>query len=254
MIRLKKTLALIATTLCLSFTTGNAQAENKISLGAAIVWVSSPYKGHDNTLLPLPVISWEAKHFYIRGSRAGVFLWTDDNEMNELSIGLGLGDTYFDHDKTSDHQLKRLDDRKLAVDGYLQYILRTQIGHLGARLSYDVFGNAEGFMADAFYAYPFQLGPVSIRPGAGIKWESEDRLNYYYGVSATESNKSGLARYQGDSGFSPYLSLHSEYQYNDNISIFASSQVRFLSSQIKDSPMIDDSNVINATFGARYSF
>ncbi len=248
----RKILFLLVTVLLILPNIGFAQ--NKISLGVSGMWITSPYKEHNDLIIPFPMIEWEAKHFYIRGYSAGLFLWTDDNEMNELSLGLAPGWISFNDGSTDDKQLSRLDDRKRAIDAYLQYIIRTEYGTVGVKLSHDVLGNAKGFMADASYSYTFNLGNFDISPGAGLKWESQERLDYYYGISHDEARKSGLKYYEPDSGFTPFLSLDAKYQLNERISLFADTQLQFLSNEIEDSPMVDRTNIIFANIGASYSF
>ena len=251
---MKKTALICATLLMMSTHASTANAENMVNLGATGVWLSSPYKNHDDLAIPFPMIHWEAKHFYVRGFSAGVFLWSDDYEMNELSLGLGIGAVEFSNKDTSNYQLSALNDRERTLDAYLQYILRTQYGNFGARLSHDTLGNADGFMANAFYQLPINIENFTLTPGAGIQLDTQDRLNYFYGVSAYESNRSGLSQYQPDFGFSPFLSLDAKLIINNNLNFFITGKMNFLSNEIEKSPMVGTSTTFFSTFGATYSF
>lgn len=255
MFKLMKKIAFICLAIFMASTYSSAaHAENKISVSGAAVWLSSPYKGHDNLLIPFPMIHWEAKYGYVRGYEAGVFLWTNDNKTQELSTGLRIGRLAFDHDDTDNRQLALLDDRDRALDAYIQYILRTDYGTMGASLAHDVTGNADGFVADIFYRYPIHLGALSITPGAGIQWTSADRTDYYYGISSSEARRSGLSSYDPDSTFSAFLSLGSKFMITEQISLFGAIQVNLLGDEVKDSPMVDEDTTTSATFGITYSF
>ena len=251
---LKKAALMCFSLFMVSIYAPTAHAENMVNLGGSGVWISSPYKSHDDLMIPFPMIHWEAKHVYVRGFSAGVFLWTDDYEMNELSIGLAIGDVAFSNKDTNSSQLSRLRDRDRTIDAYLQYIIRTQWGELGARFSHDTLGNADGFLASAFYKIPIHLGTMTITPGVGIQWDTQDRLNHFYGVSRAESNRSGLNSYAPDSGISPFISLEAKLVINESWNIFGAANMRFLSDEIINSPMVDDSDILFATFGVTYSF
>lgn len=250
----KKTVLICVSFFMISAAATVANAENMINVGAGGVWISSPYKSHDSLTTPFPMIHWEAKHFYVRGYSAGVFLWTDDYETNELSLGLSIGGIAFNHDDTDDSQLSLLSDRDRTLDAYLQYVLRTEFGNLGARVAYDALGNADGFTADVFYKYPINLGAFTFTPGAGVQWDSEDRLDYFYGVSGYEAGRSGLAYYKPDAGISPFISLEAKVFISDTLNLFGAAKMRFLSDEIEDSPMVDDDKITFATIGVTYSF
>lgn len=234
----------------LSVTTPATAAEISVGLGGA--WQSSPYKEHDDTLLPVPLIHFEGERFYVRGLNAGVHIWR--NESHELSFGAAYSALSFDSGKTADRRLKRLDDRHPTLNAYLQYIVKTDYGHAGMRILRDVLDNSDAFSAEVYYTYPFMLGPVYVRPGAGIRWDSEDQLDYYFGISSSEARKSGLDRYSPDGGISPFLSLEADWSFADNWSVMAAGSVLFLNKEIKDSPMVDDSQTFNVTIGLKYTF
>ena len=191
MSRYFKVLPVIACVFLLSVATPATAADVSVGLGGT--WQSSPYKGHDDTILPVPLIHFEGERFYVRGLDAGVHIWR--NETHAISLGASYFGLAFDSSKTDDRSLKRLDDRYSTLNLYLQYTLQTNYGHAGVRVLRDVLGNSDAFSAEAYYKYPFMFGPVYVSPGAGIRWDSEDQLDYYFGISSNEARKSGLERH-----------------------------------------------------------
>ena len=229
-----------------------AATGGELSLGLLGVYSSSPYKGHDDTILPFPLISYEGERFFFRGVGGGVHIWKDENQ--ELLVGLSYAGMQFDHSKTDDNRLKRLDDRysTVTVDAY--YSLRTDWGNAGVKASQDILGNSEGFVVDLWYKHPFSVGQLTVVPGIGMQWDSERQADYYYGVSASESRKSGLEEYDAKNAVSPYLSLDINYALTDNWNLTAGGKMLFLSDEIQDSPMVDDSKQFDASVGVVYSF
>lgn len=228
-----------------------AKAE-EVTLGLGVGWVSSPYKEHDDTFLPFPIISYEGERFYVRGLSAGVHLWKED--LQEISLGLSYFGLRFDPGKTDNGRLQKLDDRYSTLNADLQYNLRTDYGHTGLKVSRDILGNSDGFSAEAYYKYPFMLGLVTLAPGGGLRWDSKEQLDYYYGISSKEARRSGLDKYDPDDGFSPFLSLEASWLFTENWSLSAGGEVLFLSNEIKDSPMVDSDQIFSANTGLNYTF
>ncbi len=54
--------------------------------------------------------------------------------------------------------------------------------------------------------YRYTNGGLTVTPGIGVQWNSENQNEYYYGVSRKESARSGLRGYNPNDSWSPYLS------------------------------------------------
>lgn len=222
--------------------------------GVGLVWIRSPYKGHDDYYIPFPSLQIESKYFFIKELKLGFYLYRDDTEENELTLGITPGFTMFNPDKTTDYKLSFLDKRKMAADVYLQFIKRYRYGTVGARAFMDVLGNADGFGIEAFYNLPIFINEFTITPGAGLSYLSGDRTEYYYGISRAEALRSGLAAYHADYSITPYVSLEASLLTENGWNIFANAKYSFLSDEIKDSPMIDEEHELLLSIGAMMSF
>lgn len=221
-----------------------------VGLGGA--YVSSPYKAHGGSILPTLPVSYEGERFYAHVLGAGVYLWK--GERQDISVGLAYAALSFNADKTDDNRLKRIENRYDTINAAAQYRLRTDFGHLGVQVARDILGHSSGFSADVSYKYPFSLGPVYLIPGAGLRWDSKEQVDYYYGVSGKEAHKSGLGKYSPDSALSPYLSLAARWAFADNWSLTAGGEVQFLGSEIKNSPVVDKAQIFSAAIAVMYTF
>lgn len=222
------------------------------SAGLGGGYASSPYKQHDGTILPFLPLFYEGERFYLNAFGAGAFIWK--GEMQDISVGLSYSALAFDSDKTDDTRLQKLDDRHATILASAQYRLRTGFGHLGLRVSRDILGKSDGFSAELSYMYPFEFGSVRLSPGAGMRWDSKEQVDYYYGVSGTEARKSGLNRYRPDGAFSPYVSLAAQWAFADKWSLNAGGEVLFLGSEIQDSPMVDKARTFSVGIALNYTF
>jgi outer membrane protein len=224
----------------------------EVSLGLGAGWHSSPYKGHDDAVIPLPFLSVEGERFYLHSLEAGAYLLK--NSKQALSLGAAYGGRAFDSDKTDDPALKKLDNRDAILSGVLKYARHGNYGQAGIKISRDILGKSDAFSSEVFYKYPVKLGSVRISPGAGVEWDSKEQLAYYYGISPSEASKSGLAEYKPEAGFSPFISIETVWNISGPWNIMAHGKLLFLSEEIKDSPMVDTGEIFSVAVGLSYTF
>ncbi len=75
-----------------------------------------------------------------------------------------------------------LDRRKTNHDGRLSYVHNTQYGFLRTTLAGDTLGNSNGITWD-WRLYRYTNSNLTLTPGIGPEWNSDNQNEYYYGVS-----------------------------------------------------------------------
>lgn len=232
---------------------GTAQAENKWTLGAGVAVVENPYKQYDNDIYPVPVINYEGDNFWFRGLGGGYYLWND--ESDKLSLTAYYSPLYFKPKSSDNSQLRQLDRRRSTGMAGLSYIHNTaQYGFLWTSLAGDVLDNSNGIVWELAWLYRHTNGALTLTPGIGVEWNSDKQNQYYYGVSGTESRRSGLRSYDSNSGWNPYLELTANYRFLGDWSVYGSARYTHLSDEITDSPMVDKSWSGVISGGVTYSF
>ncbi|MBJ9133333.1 MipA/OmpV family protein [Citrobacter farmeri] len=214
------------------------------------MWLSSPYKGHDDLNVPVPIVNIERESFYVRGTDAGAFLWK--NESQAFSLGISYSELFFDAGKTKNHNLKKLDNRHSTLNAFLQYTLYSPYGHASIQLLRAPLITPT--LSAAWYQYPLSLDPVHFTPRVGNRWDSQQQLDYYYGISGREAQESGLGRYRPQGGVSPFISLDTRWPFADDWSVITSSGIIFLNKEIRNNPIVDDNLIFHVTIGLSYSF
>nr|WP_211185991.1 MipA/OmpV family protein [Brenneria salicis] len=224
----------------------------EVSLGVGAASSTSVYRGEDNDVYPIPVLNYESKQFYFRGLGGGYYLWNDGaNRLSLTAYYLPLGFKRGDNDE---QQMKQLDKRRGTLMAGMAYSHRADWGEVRTVLAGDTLDYSNGFVWDTTYLYRFTLGDLSLTPGIGATWFSENMNRYYYGVSSKESARSGFARYRPDDGWSPYLELSANYQINSNWSTWAVGRYTRLSDEVQDSPIVDRSYNALMSVGVSYRF
>ncbi|MCG8707677.1 MipA/OmpV family protein [Brenneria sp. 4F2] len=223
-----------------------------VSLGLGAAGATSVYRGDDNPIYPLPMLSYESENFYFRGLGAGYYLWNDDrNRLSLTAYYLPLGFKPGDND---DIRMRQLDKRRGTLMAGAAYRHIAEWGEIRTLLTGDTLDYSNGFIWDTAYLYRFTLGDLTIVPGIGVTWFSENMNRYYYGVSSQESARSGFRRYQPGDGWAPYAELSASYQINPSWSAWAVGRYTRLSDEMKDSPIVDSSYSALMSIGVSYRF
>ena len=228
------------------------QAESKLTLGAGVGIVEHPYKQYDHDLYPVPVINYEGDNFWFRGLGGGYYLWNDGTD--QLSVMGYWSPMYFKPGDSDNSQLRKLDKRKSTVMAGVSWMHHTQYGSLRTMLSGDTLDNSNGIVWDTAWVYRYTNGGLTLTPGIGVQWNSENQNQYYYGVSHHESAKSGLRSYDPNSSWNPYLELSANYRFAGSWSVYGTARYTRLSDEITDSPMIDKSWTGLLSTGVTYIF
>ncbi|WP_249965128.1 MipA/OmpV family protein, partial [Escherichia coli] len=78
--------------------------------------------------------------------------------------------------------------------------------------------------------------------------------DYYYGISESESRRSGLASYSAQDAWVPYVSLTAKYPIGEHVVLMASAGYSELPEEITDSPMIDRNESFTFVTGVSWRF
>lgn len=214
--------------------------------------ITSEYKGMSSGGTFLPLIGYEGEYLYLRGLAGGVHLYR--NGWLEFNVQLSYLPQHFYADNSDSWAMRRLDDRYSSMLAGVNARITSPWGILSLTGSADVLGYSNGVLLDGNYSLPLPIGPVMLVPTVGVQWADVNYNDYYYGVSASEARKSGLHTYDPESSFTPYAQLTAKMDFTEHWSAFASCRAMFLTSEVTDSPMVEDSEKYAISLGVMYGF
>ncbi|MCX0222073.1 MipA/OmpV family protein, partial [Escherichia coli] len=76
----------------------------------------------------------------------------------------------------------------------------------------------------------------------------------YYGVSGSESRRSGLSSFSPGDSWTPYVGLSAKYALTTNLTLLASANYSVLPDDIKNSPMVDRDDSFTFLSGVSWRF
>lgn len=222
----------------------------ELKLGAGVSFKTSAYHA-DNGVSVVPLAFYDNNVWYAEGAEAGFYSYKDDT--HHVRLGLSYDGRGFDADDAKGNH-KALNTRKSSVLAHASHLYITPIGGIRAKIATDVLKKHKGTTISLAHISRFKIGDTTLYPSFGAVWQSQSYNNYYYGITADESTRSGLANYTADAGVSPFVSLTANHDLTDKISLFGHGRMEWLSASQKDSPLIKDDAETTITLGAMYRF
>ncbi len=230
------------------------RAEKPLILGLGAIYRDKTYRGYDDgdKWQPIPLIMWENEHFYFRGSSGGWKAWT--NDYFEFAILAQFrGDGY---DSGDSNFLAGMDDRDPTVDGGAHIAFKDGPWGLKATWVHDLGDKHEGYEArgEASYTWVADNKHWIVVPSAQIIYQSDDLVNYYYGVEADEATAIRAA-YDADNEF--IWRLQTVVSWNPGGSkweLIFGGRYDFQGDEYDDSTITSDDQMLTGFFAAGYRF
>ena len=231
----------------------HANAQESYSVGIGLGYQQKPYVGDNSNWIPVPHFEYQNGNLFIKGLKAGLYLFNTpttkfDAHLRYQSLSFKPSDSH--------GALTGLDRRKSTIElgvGFQHYF--TNKVFVSTDIDADILGRSDGFNIDAGVGMVHQINDhFKVMPKIGGIWSSKDHNDYYYGVSHSEANRTGISAYNPSSSFTPYIGVGTVVNATENLHIFGGAQFKFLPSEVKDSPMTDRSTLSNFAIGINYNF
>lgn len=222
----------------------------ELKLGAGVSFKVNAYRAN-NSVSVVPLAFYDNNVWYAEGAEAGFYSYKDNT--HHARLGLSYDGRGFDNDDVKGNY-KALNARKSSVLAHASHLYITPYGGIRAKVATDILRKHKGSTVSLAYLSRFKIGDTTLYPSFGAVWQSQGYNNYYYGITADESTRSGLQSYTADAGVSPFVSLTANHDLSDKISLFGNGRMEWLSSSQKDSPLIKNDTENTITLGAMYRF
>lgn len=220
------------------------------TLGLLAIERDAPYRQLDEDLLVVPLVRFEGERFYLRGLRGGVVLARDGGfEFGAFVQGRGDG-----YEAADSPYLAGMDDRDFSLDIGLAASWRVKgVGQFEASLATDMLDRSGGQEAAVSWTGLVRAGGWRLLPGVSVAWQSQDMVDYYYGVRPGEALV-GRPAYAPGSAIVPELSLLATHPVGESWEFFARAGHAWLPSEITNSPLVDQDGRLSVIVGLGYTF
>ncbi len=221
-------------------------------LGAGVLIYDTPYVGEGTKVTGVPIVYWEEEHFFARGMKAGAIL----GKMDEYEYNIFMSPRLLGYDSSDSNALRGMQDREWSLDLGLGMVYRPESikgSEVNLSFSHDILNEHKGYDFKLTASKLFDLKPLFIKPAIGVEWQSEELVDYYYGVRPSEA-RVGRPAYQGDSAVNFLTSCDFYLALSEDWLVVTSVGVWFLDSDIKKSPIVDEKQTIVGIVGITRMF
>ena len=224
-----------------------------LTLGLVAGYLDKPYSALDDDAkrVVAPLILWEGERFFWRGGFGGYkFVNRPDLEVAALvSIRATMG-----YDSSDSNVLRGMDDRDATVDGGFHIVWKPSEFGLKFEMLGDLADEYGGYEVTGEGFYQARSGNWLNRFAAGLVYQSEDLVDYYYGVKNKEALP-GRPAYSADAETNFRLSAATTYRpEGSKWSFLLGARYDMFGDEIDDSPITNDDSQLSVLAGFGYTF
>jgi len=225
------------------------------SVRIGVLGVYKPaYEGSDEYELrgfPLIDITFRDTVFFNARKGVGAYVWN----RNNLKLGLSMGYT-FGRDEDDSDDLRGLGD--IDDGATTNLVFEWGIGDvaLDARYEEQITGHDTGFQVHLGLGYDLRIAEkTTLKSSVRTIYASSEYMKEYFGISPSQSTRSGISAYEADSGFkSMGLHLMAIHRLNQHWGLQAGAGYDRLVGDAADSPTVKDEDQYGITVGLSYTF
>ncbi len=219
--------------------------------GIGGIMSTSPYEGVKTKTMAIPFLSGEYKNFYLYGIEAGYRLFKNE----DWRISAVISPRFMGYDSDDSDTLSGMQDRRMSLDGGLkaEYELPWRKVVVGGKVMADMLSRSDGIEYELALRRPVQGKIFRLIPSAGVRYQTKSMVDYYYGVRDNEV-RAGRAAYAPRGSVNPFVNLVLNSGLSRNVIIVAMFGVESLGSEIRKSPIVDESYVVSVAAGLTYRF
>ncbi|MBB4659147.1 MipA/OmpV family protein [Parvularcula dongshanensis] len=229
--------------------------------GAGVGITTLPYRDiEDGTeIFPIPLISYQSERFEFVGKTLEAELY----ETSGLAFSAVADWRFQGYKAKNSPYLTGMDDRK----GTLEVGGRIKTDALGAQFSLtglvDALSRHGGYELSAQASYELSSWrPLSLRPVGGVRYQSSNLSDYYFGVDPEEALIANCVQepcpfrpaYETGDAFVPFAGVVARQALSYKIALFAQADYSFLPDSQTNSPIVEDDGRFSLFVGAVYIF
>lgn len=218
-------------------------------LGAGMVYAPTNYvdQNDDSSLIPIPAVMYFGDRFFLLGTEATYTI----ARGKQFSFVANAKYRFSALEPEADSILSTLDPRNGELEVGVGVNALTKIGYINTKVSADVSGQSDGWLADIAWQLPYYKKGVLLIPSLGVTWYDSKMSNYYYGgVSQAEANIY-VPTYDTGSVYSLNASLIAGYRFSPQWMLIGGFTYSYFSDGMADSPVMRNDYQANvfATLG-----
>jgi len=226
------------------------EEQNSFMMGIFVGKDKSIYVGGEDKTRVNPYLSGEWGNIYLQGPALGYKLY----DQGDLTISTEIElDGIFNDDRDNSAELSDMTSLDSVFMVGVNTSYETDYGEFEWSVKADVSNSHDGFKSQLSYSYPFFVSGWRVSPELSVEWASEEINQYYYGVSAADVREN-RPFYEAKSGINYEVGISAMYPFKKRHAIMLRAGYQKFSSEITDSPIVDEKSTTEFGLGYIYRF
>ena len=246
--------------LILTTSTQAAEQSNRFGIGLFADSERSIYDGHSGSdeLKMEGTIAFQYRGEKFNADEKSASYKFFDNQKYQIEVIGNHGERGYQASDSSN--LTGMSERKSSIDLGGRVSTKTGMGTVSFEATTDVSGRHKGQEADLKISQGlFRQGPkasprsVSVDLEAGVKWQSNEVVDYYYGVKGSEATATRSA-YAGKDAITPYVGLTARTNIMKHVTFDIGAVYKHYPDEITNSTIVDKDHDVKFNAGLTYWF
>lgn len=208
-----------------------------------------PYKDAKSKTRILPLIIYNDERISFFGAGLDLKL----TRQSPISAHLRLRYSSDGYKENDSEYLQGMKERKNSVWIGVASRWRNSIADVNAEILTDTLNNSNGTKGELRIEHRFAVGGIGITPMIAAEWMNASFVDYYFGVTETESNTS-RASYTGKAAVNRKTGIRLDYSADIQNSIFMNFGTTYYDDSVTKSPLIGRNSTSSVTVGFRHGF
>ncbi|WP_017444131.1 MipA/OmpV family protein [Gayadomonas joobiniege] len=158
------------------------------------------YKGYERRVIPIPMIGYRGEKFDLYGP----FMSYKAYQADDFAIKLTLSPRFAGFDESDSDVFIGMDEREFSFDAGLSLEYNPKPWKTRWAVKQDILGKSNGTESQLSISKSYRFGPLVVSPQAQIEYQSQNMVDYYYGVKAHEATAE-RPEYQPDAAYNPSI-------------------------------------------------
>ncbi|MEZ9198287.1 MipA/OmpV family protein [Shewanella sp. 10N.286.54.B9] len=205
-------------------------------------------EGENYTINLVGTFSTDRAFFY-RWDPSNIFLL----KGNSVERATTRGPTIMAASSEPEIDTSELANRNFTYLGGAEAFLYTRFGIVKASVAHDLFNVHNGTEAQLKWLYNIPLDSWNFEFAAVLDWKSEQVVDYYYGIRASESPY-WSEKYQAESALNQSIEFTGQYVLTENWNLLLVARYTDIADAIVDSPLVEKDYTTTYFVGAAYRF
>jgi outer membrane protein len=223
--------------------------QTTLAVGLAAVVNNEPYVGIDPTVLPVPFFLFNRNKLTVAGPNVTYRF----ARLGETQLSLEGRYRFQNLDPDDSDALEGMAERDGTYEVGARALRRFGKWRLEGMGYGDVAGQHDGFELTGRVGYELGDGMrYSFRPQAGVRYQSQNLLNHYYGVRADEARTERSFTFIDDGAAVPFVGAQGYMRVGRRWQVQGRANLDALPDTITDSPIVDQDTRFSLFVGANY--